>query len=668
MRDILARVNSRMVAVDTLVGSTAAEEEVSYLMANFPKDSNAKLVPPPYHEQPTWPQPVPHLDVHPLVKRYVFISDVIHMNNRTGCVDSLSLAKCFKYTDDIPSLYTMALRVASTTFSVFGLTNGRPHVISAMADLYVNHKLVNTVLNTIRPTLHDRPVSSNMYEEEVTRHFFRLSRIDYRRKENVVFAIMFLYNMYLGSSNGRNRGAKYRRKYDGWTLVVRPKGKKVETFEQDLAALINMIRTGEVPAIFWSMTPKNERYYSWNKNFDEAKFAAWVNKMRLFIIPSSIYILMEKLVSAPRMRREVGSVIRVGHRWPYGGGDTLANCLGVVDPWCPSLVAGDFQNFDLSVHAAELRDYWDGCPMYFDQQDEWYPILVGIAEILSANSDNRLTNILGNVWAVITGSVASGKYNTSHANSVVSSKEIIRFMVYQIHNAPVNVRVVLSRALIKFVRMVVYGDDHIYNKSTCPIASQYFSGKNFQDWCQRFRGKTVRDMKDGIPFCSKVKDGYVIEEGVTFLRHYFILNPYYGDVMYPGQCKYLPFRETREYMIRCVYSSEVKPREPLDVMLSIVGQAYATYASNRDAYDRLFSMYAVIVSGQNYTVDSLREELTLRAADRSMKKFRQMGLTVDVVAGGFPSWDNLVQRNVYNPIYQDISREFDMDFEYIYDD
>jgi len=667
MRDILARVNARLVAIDPLVGTTAAEEELSYFHANFPKDANAKIVPPPYAEQPTWPQSIQHMDVEPSVRRYVFTSDAIVLNKRTGCVDPNALARCFNYDSTVPSLKTMCLRVASTTFQCFGLTNGRPHVISAMSDLYTDHKLTKAVLNMVRPTLHDRPLPSNLYEEEVARHFYRMSGIDFNRKEKVVFALTTLINMYLGSSNGRNRGAKFKRKYDEFTLVVRPKGKKIETFEQDLAALINMLRTGEIPAVYWSVTPKNERYYSWSKQYDDKAYAAWCAKLRLFIIPSSINILMEKLVSVPRMRREHGRVIRVGHRWPFGGGDTLANCLGVTDPFCPSLVAGDFQNFDLSVLAAELRDYWGGCPAYYDPNDEWFEILVAFCDVLAAHSDARMTNVIGALWAIFTGSVASGKYNTSHANSVVSSKEVIRFMLYQIHNAPKELRSKLFSAFVAYVKIVVYGDDHIYNKSTCPVASQYFSGQNFKNWCARFRGKTIRDMKDGISFCSRVLNGYIVEEGVTFLKHYFIENPYYGDKFYPGQCKYLPFRETREYMIRCVFSSEVKKREPLDVLLSIIGQVYATYASNRDAYDRLYALYATIIAGEGFTVESLQTELARRAEDKTMKKMRQMGLTIDIISNGFPSWDTLVKRNKYDPLYQDISHEFDTDMEYVLD-
>lgn len=667
--DLLGKVDARLSTLDPMTPPTAAEEEVSYFRANIPSDANAKLVPPPYNEQPVWPQSIPHIEVEPSVRRYVFLSDVIELRRKTGFITGHDVVSCFEYADDVPSLFKMSLRSLSTTFQCFGKTRGRRHVISALDDLYVDHKLTKAMVNLVCPTIHDRILPSNMYEEEVSRHFYRLSGIDFTRKEKVVLSLTSLIAMYLGSSNGRNRGKSYKKEYSNFTLVVRPKGKKIEIFEQDVAAIINMFRTGIFPAVFWSVTPKNERYYSWTKQQIDRVYNEWVSKLRLFIIPSSVYILIEKMVSIPRMRRERGRVIRVGHRWPHGGADTIAKLLNVfLTPYDCDLVAGDFKNFDVSARAQEIRDYWAGTASYYDPSDPLFTVLIALVEFCSSSSDHRLTNVIGLIWAIFTGSMASGKYNTSHGNSNISSKEVIRFCLYQIDNAPTSLRAELMRAFLAMFFVVVFGDDHIYNKTKSKVGSEYFSGQNFRSWCERFRGKTIRDMKDGIPFLSTIRNGYVVTEGVTFLKHYFVANPYFDVVGYPNQSRYLPFRETREYMIRAVYAGEVKQRQPLDVLLSLIGHAYGTYASNRDAYDRLLSMYTTIVAGEGYTVDSLTEHLALRAADRSMKRFRQMGLTVDMISRGFPAWDTLIRNNTYDPMYQDISQEFETNMEYEFDD
>jgi len=92
------------------------------------------------------------------------------------------------------------------------------------------------------------------------------------------------------------------------------------------------------------------------------------------------------------------------------------------------------------------------------------------------------------------------------------------------------------------------------------------------------------------------------------------------------------------------------------VLLSVIGQAYQTYASNRDAYDRLYLLYTrilVVIQDSSSLESRMRSRIT---SQDDLRKIRQMGITADELVSGFPTWDRLVAKNIYDPEYQEISR------------
>jgi len=99
----------------------------------------------------------------------------------------------------------------------------------------------------------------------------------------------------------------------------------------------------------------------------------------------------------------------------------------------------------------------------------------------------------------------------------------------------------------------------------------------------------------------------------------------------------------------------VKPRDCIDTMLSIIGHAYGTYASNRDAYDRLQMFYGELLV-ESEAQDKLPQLLRDRIKLDDLKKLRQLDLSVEEVVSGFPSWHTLIQKNVMDEAYQDIAQ------------
>jgi len=117
----------------------------------------------------------------------------------------------------------------------------------------------------------------------------------------------------------------------------------------------------------------------------------------------------------------------------------------------------------------------------------------------------------------------------------------------------------------------------------------------------------------------------------------------------------LPYRESREFVVRAINGRETKSRDQIDVLLSIVGHAYGTYASNRDAYDRLYLIYSEILVSLGDKLHDVPRMMEERMTYEDLKKLRQSDITVEQLLEGFPSWDTLVKKNVWDAAYQDIS-------------
>lgn len=213
--------------------------------------------------------------------------------------------------------------------------------------------------------------------------------------------------------------------------------------------------------------------------------------------------------------------------------------------------------------------------------------------------------------------------------------------------------------MLETVALVVYGDDHLWRKGLGKGAI-YFSGMAFTDFMEKYFNVKVRDVKDAVCYCSVESGGWVLRWGATFLRHQFVVN----KNKEPGQPKFLPYRESRDFLIRAVWGRVTKERDVVDTMLSILGHAYGTYGSNRDAYDRLQLFYAELLVSEDIH-DNLAGVMAKRLNNDDLKRLRQLGMTVEELVSGFPSWETLQMKNVWDETYQDITlRVNEQDYEF----
>jgi len=192
-----------------------------------------------------------------------------------------------------------------------------------------------------------------------------------------------------------------------------------------------------------------------------------------------------------------------------------------------------------------------------------------------------------------------------------------------------------------------------------PLGQLHFNIYRFSAFLKDYFDMDLRDHKNGISFMSKVFQGWLSKKGATFLRHHAVENPVKGD----GQSISLPFRESREIMPRVIWGREVKIRDPIDIMMSCIGHAWGTYGSNKDAYDRIKGLFMHLTLAYKGDCQNLLLERIARCSNASIRQMRVMGITPEIVASGFPSWEQIVSHNIVDPAYQDIaiSEVFDED-------
>jgi len=192
----------------------------------------------------------------------------------------------------------------------------------------------------------------------------------------------------------------------------------------------------------------------------------------------------------------------------------------------------------------------------------------------------------------------------------------------------------------------VYGDDHVWNKSDDKDVSSWLSGHEFAYFMKMHFACEVRDLYDGIPFCTKQHNGIIVDKGVTFLQYQMVLNPY---IHLPNQPWCLPFRETWAFVIRAVYGRSPRERDAHDVALSCIGHAYGTYASNSDAYLRLWCIFDRCCKYLQVNSHDILQTLKERVTHQDLADLRRKGITQEDLEQGFPSMATLIKKNEIDP-------------------
>jgi len=651
----------RYKVVDGTIVRSGADDQKTLYGNSINISPNMKKVPPPLKKKAAFMETPPY-EPPPIIRdayRYA---------------DKMVLPQYFKQPIDWAYLYSEQdhldpfheeVRKRSAYFMTFGKSNGRPFRIAAL-DGASGQKTVNATMGYSRKTREMNPAGREALKniEEATRRMYQCMGYgpeDLGKERCVVDFDECMTGAFFGSAAGLNPDhIEVTTVGTGEPLIITSTGKKIDMLHIDYRRVMNYLENDVEFETYWTMVPKVENFFGWDKQQNDEVWTAWKKKMRLFNIPTSTFILMEKLVSRTRMLKERMGLIAIGSKSAHGGQDRLAKHLGInrSNDFKKILVEGDLKNQDQSVHAFFVEYYMSFMLVHEDPQSVDYPIKVKILQYLVPRLIQRLTRLYSDVWVLQYGGVPSGCYNTSHMDSWIMGLYFFLFCVMQLNMCEEADKEDLD-ALVTAILIVVYGDDHIYNKGDERV-SHYLSGFNFQSFLKAAFDVDLKEIYDGVPFLSVVDRGRIVRRGVCFLKQFSILNPHKDT--YPDQPTYLPFREVNEFMIRVAYGRESEKRTEKEMALAMIGHAYGTYASNRIAYDMLYHAYVYMLSKRQYdwTSDS---DLEAILASKSLKKVRAMGITLEHLRKGFPTWEQLILHNTVDVAYHQTRVE---DFEHHY--
>lgn len=572
---------------------------------------------------------------------------------------------------EVPSLKVLALRALAMHNSVLGTTNGRPHVISAMSNIYPL-KYTNACAQSIGATKQVTPKMAEVLEFMPQALDLMYSAMGTKENFGTIKAkvdLKLLQDMFLGSSGGLNRCYNRIIMHEGHRVVVSAVGKKAEVFEPSLDAIKEFLTAiededGEYPDTVespYANAPKNENLFSWDKQQDDQKYEEWLAKVRMFTIPPCFFIMMERMVSTVRMLMERGKVIQIGHKWSRGGADRIAHLLGIKkgEFWKVILGDGDIKGFDFGVHSVFIEAYLAMALVYYKQGGEEYELLKRILRYVITRLVQRIVHMFGQVWIKIVGGVPSGCFNTSHLDSWVMALYWFLFVTWQINFTPDGpIKEKLERMAVELLLIIItYGDDQVTSVPRDPDAAKIFSMSKFKEWLKAYFGVILQKEHNDVKFITETRSGYGIDQDstLTFLRHKFVRNPHFQEG--GTQPRFLPFRDMREYIIRMVWGRETKVRTEFDCLLSCVGHAYGTYGSNPYAlyFLKQFYKYVLYHTGlsEREVLNRAREQMT----NTDLKKMRQYDITVEQLLRGLPTMAELVKKNTYDEGYHLIRQE-----------
>jgi len=409
-REIAVHINSYSFSRHEVISQV--QTEASHVRAMMHPSGTVQSIPKPVDLKPQWPNDVLLCSLDPRVTHALRRADYRYMRQRFNNFNiSWADMQAIWSGDRLASLQNQCLRQESMFQWACGRSNDKPHVVAAMANLYPQ-KVARTIAEISRLPLGDRPRDALKYLNDAMDMLYRHMRVDLSRLDKWKLDFRQYKEMYMGASNGPNLGEHFEIQptNERTAVHVSPTGKKVDTFEQDIESLLEFLRTGKEPGFYWKQALKDENFFSFTKQWDSQKWIEWTEKCRVFCIPNSLFIMLERLVSSIRHARERGWVIRVGHRWSRGGADTIAKCLGINLDNCfdPCMVEGDAQHFDQSVWDMWIDLYWSTMSNFVDKASPDFLIFEAICKLLLKNFIVRITNLIGDVWGLVKGGVPSG--------------------------------------------------------------------------------------------------------------------------------------------------------------------------------------------------------------------------------------------------------------------
>jgi hypothetical protein len=263
--------------------------------------------------------------------------------------------------------------------------------------------------------------------------------------------------------------------------------------------------------------------------------------------------------------------------------------------------------------------------------------------LLQYHMVNKITLQPGNVWRLIIGMMYSGGKETSHGDSWIMAIIFFMYIEYCALRHPFLSDAIRLCLMQEFIRIIVYGDDHIW---CCPKhLRNVINANGFAAFLKEFFDMELRDFKEYDHFVSRVDrvTGNFIYRGPKFLKRYFI------DSYLPFAAPILPFKPVIESAVRlCAVTDD---EDVCALVLKSIGQAWDSMGTNRVTYDVCREAYNFAMERMTLTP---KELYNLWKNDKTKARFlknliKKSSISSEEFFESFPTIEQLQARHIYVP-------------------
>jgi len=549
--------------------------------------------------------------------------------------------------------------------TAFGMTNGRPHVISALENL-TPEKVRRVMLSHARPTDTMTPQLREVLKyvpSALDCMYEKWGVLKDHGTQPAEISAAHLDGAYLGSAAGSyfEKEHKYLISDDEdakVTLTVKMGQKKVHSHHA-VTELVQSFVTDStpLPPSISTTNMKNEYFHSaGEKQKDEATFKKFRDKARTYEIVDEITVEMERITQSVRalLEKSETSSIAIGFKQGRGGIHRMAKKIRVTwqEEYKRAIGDGDVEKLDQSIHYIFLQLFYTMAGVYYKPGSAEYKNLMRVIHEVADRMSVRLVRFFKKQWAIIVGKMPSGAWMTSHGDSWIMALWYYLFIIMQINAAPADQRAAMYEdAIVGLHAFLVYADDSV-TANARGFASLRFGYDAFTRWLSHFLSVKTRDVRPDVEFCCAVSEGGMLSnDSLVFLKLYMLRNRRHQSM----ETKYVPFRPLTEYQLKSVWGREAKDRDIYDFVLSLLGHSYGTHGTNYRAWSWLRSCYVAAMAPMDFTQSLATVIDRAYSEDTMTSKIRAAGMSLEDLSNGFPRWDALVSRCKYEPGYHIVS-------------
>jgi len=576
------------------------------------------------------------------------------------CPEMASSVRRYEQDMNVP-LQALAARQMSGFNAACGMTCGRPHVISALENVY-GSKTRRVMMSHARPTDRVTPAL-----KEVLSHLPDTLHMMYEAwgltdkigKQVPDISAQKCDGMYLGSSAGSYwEGGKkvVVLQDDDETLIelhIKMGQKKIHSHHAVMEVVREHIVEGKpLPTSISTTGTKNEHYHSYGEKQQNAStYAKWLDKERTYEIVDEITVIEEMITQAARVRMEKTpkSGIAVGFKQSRGGMAKMVEFMRAIygEEWRKRFSDGDFNKLDQNIHYIFLQICYTLGGLAYDKNHPDYDLMMKIIHESAKNISVRLVRFFHKLWAIIVGKMPSGTWLTSHGDSWIVCLWFYLFIFMELLQMKEEERAeAYEDAVTGLIAFKAYGDD-TNTAADRGFKSLRFNFEAFTEWTEKMLQVTARDIRSDIELCTyPTSGGRRGNDSLVFLKLYYMRNRRTAQ-----EVPYVPYRAIEEYQMRAVWGKEAKDRDIYDFILSLLGHAYGTNGTNFRAWMWLKASFAASMRHMDVKATlATVQDRAYKNHDLS-KKLKMAGVKIEDLMNGFPSWYDLVERNAKDNAY-----------------